>query len=230
MIQQLLQDYKGYSYKQKVINDCHKIVLESKKNLDPPALAECCLVTIQDKGEIKSLGASVPSDLIMDNFGELLKVLSYQLITGANESQGLTDITNTPINTFLRDMNAGASGFTFLNTASSARSFGVRLQVGSGSTTPTRQDFNIGTAFGTSPEDTPFNTNSAGYNSVSGQITFGNNLVAGGSGTVAEAIAQLFIIDTGAVAKTVMIFRDLISPSLGFIMGNTIAVDWVIQI
>ena len=230
MSQQLIEDYIGYTYKQKVIDDIHKIVLESKKFLDPIALAECCLITIHDKGEIKSLGASVPSDLIMDNFGELLKVLSYQIITGANETQALTDITNSAISVFLRDMNAGQSGFTFLNTASASRSFGVRLQVGSSGTTPTRQDFNIGTPFGTSPEDTPFNTNVAGYNSGNGQITFGNNITAGGAGTVAEAIAQLFIIDTSAVAKVVMIFRDLISPSLAFIAGQTIAVDWVIQI
>lgn len=229
MIQKLIQDYKGYTYNKKIVEDMQKIILEAKRFSKPPVMAECSIISILEKGEIKALGASIPNDLIMDNFGETMKVLSNRIGGGTTDQASITDITNSAQTIFLNDMNAGQSGSTFANRAGSVGTFGVRLQVGSGGTTPTRQDFNIENAFGTSPESLAFNTNPSGYNSGLGQLTFGNNITAGGAGTIQEVIAIMNMRNTINVQFKTLIFRDLVTP-VGFIAGQIIAVDWVIQI
>jgi len=226
---ELIQDYRGYSYNQKIIDDCHKIVLESKKHLDPIALAECCLISVLDKGEIKSLGSSIPSDLINNNFGLAYRGLFLQVVAAANVSEVLKDIANVSETIFLNDMQAnnGHEAFTW---GTAGLNIGFRIQVGQGSSAPARSDFNIETPFGTSPEDTDFNINPSAYNITNGKITFGNSIVAGAAGTVSEAIYKAFFNNSVNAQKEFLMFRDLVSPGVVFILGNTIAVDWVFQL
>ena len=73
MTNQELSQYIGFTQKEKILNDAAKILLENKAEklgfLPKPALIS--LVTVSENQEIKSIGGSIPSDLITNQFGEL---------------------------------------------------------------------------------------------------------------------------------------------------------------
>jgi len=223
--QELLQ-YKGYTAKEKVISDCHKILQENKlKELGYlPRPNESCLITVLDKNkeEILGIGGSKPSDLILDNWGTW-----WALMGGVNNGFFFPKQTNGSTANNFKSKGTTQNWYNFTLSATA----GTRIQVGSGATPPTRADFFVDTAFGTSPESVSFNTPIGGYNSGLGQISYGASIGAtGGSGTVAEAITILVFVDLGNISRAMAITRDLISPTVGFSPANFINVNYIWQI
>lgn len=223
---ELLQDYKGYTFKQKVIDDCQKILVENKMKIlgyqpRPSETALVCVTSEKTKGEIKSIGGSEPHDLIGNNFG-----IWWAGMAGANNAIIV-----------LRDSANGARNYksrgTTFNPYNFALSmpFGSRIQVGSGTTAPARSDFFIESPFISAPESQGKATPNGGYNSGLGQVSVGATIGAtGSSGTVAESMLSGIWVDVANIDRQILLFHDAISPTVSFISAQFINVNYIIQL
>jgi len=225
-INQLLLDYKGYSFNQKIINDCNKIILENKSKVLGylPRPAEISLVTVLDKNkkEILDIGASEPNDLILDVFSNVIIELggrTNNLVIQQRDTSGV-----------LQNIKGKGSIQNWYNFAITT-STGTRIGIGSGLTPPARTDFNLTTPFGVAPESGFTNTTIGGYNSGLGQVSAGSTIGAtGGAGTVNETILLTFWTDPANIARAFAIAHDLISPAPSFGIGNFVNVVYTWQI
>ena len=97
----------------------------------------------------------------------------------------------------------------------------TRVQIGKGTTPPTRQDFDIESPFTNGGvEDSPVKSNVAGYISALGQINMATQLTPmAGTGTITEVIVL-----KNTRAGTFLWYRNLITPA-SFILGNTININ-----
>lgn len=218
----LLHDYKGYTFKQKVIDDCNKILLEEKAKVFGylPRPSEVSLVTVLDKNknEILDIGGSKPNDLILNNFGKLY----HQAHGTPGVTVVLQDIGD--VGNALRA--SGGNRYTQVVTFAG----GTQIQVGSGSTPPDRTDFNVETAFASAPENGRGSTGAGGYNSSLAQVQVARSIGAtGGSGTINESCLFGVWVNTANVTKIIMIARDAIS-GVGFVAANFINVTYTWQL
>lgn len=228
MINDFLENYIGFDYKQKLVMDASKALMENKKKIAPGSIAECCLVTVHEKGEIKSIGAGIPSDVINNNYGQMLRQL-MNLITFQPRNETMLDFSNVGRTMLIGQGNPGGLSDFFVGGVG-AIATGIQLQVGSGSTTPVRSDFNIETPLVSAPENTVFNSLAGLYNPSLGSFAYGNSIVAGGTGTITETCSFGLWADSAQAARRILIARDLISPGVSFIVGQNIAVDWTWQL
>ena len=223
MTNQELSQYIGFTQKQKVLNDAVKILLENKAKklgfLPKPALIS--LVTVSENQEIKSIGGSIPSDLITDQFIRL-----FGLMFGPSASQRsrlIQDITNVA-----RNVRFSATG----NNPWPDGPGGSQVQVGQGSTAPTRADFNIETPFANGGlEDGLVSTALGVYNSSLGQVTvtgvFG---LTTGAGTITESILVWQFQDTSITIRSFAMAHDAISPGVSFVASQIITVNYIWQL
>jgi len=161
----------------------------------------------------------------LDNFGIFLSGhfvnpttgINVQLINTSGASQTVKIIGNSS-NEVWNDTNLGT-----MNDF---------IQVGSGNTPATRQDFKLETPFGTSPESARFVCIPAGYNSGLGKITITGTLAStGGAGTINETTKEVRINQNTSPTniQSFIFFRDNISP-VAFIIGQQIVVDYEVLI
>lgn len=103
----------------------------------------------------------------------------------------------------------------------------TRVQIGKGTTPPTRQDFNLENAFPNSPESVLKGvTLPHGYVSGLGKITIATLISpTGGAGSITETALTQFWQNTGSNNERYLLFRDIISP-VGFIIGQAINIDY----
>ena len=187
------------------------------------------LCYIVDKNEIKGVGGStllkdkndkIISNLILDQFGILLA----GMFKGGTLEKSVV----------ILDVNGAPSTLIVNSTASvkfnQRNAVEVSFQVGSGSTPPIRTNFNIETAFGTLPESQGFTTVIPVWNSGLGNFKNNGSIIAGGAGTIDESILQINWLDSSSVFRTFVLFRDIISPSASFIAGQTIVLEYTIQL
>jgi len=106
------------------------------------------------------------------------------------------------------------------------------MQVGDSSTIPARTDFKIGNSFaGQPPENGVINPTTVPiWNSGLGNFKFAGVITAGGAGTIREMIAIMSNPRSDGVETQIALFRDLITPNVGFIAGQTIAVEYTVQL
>ncbi len=177
------------------------------------------LVTVTDKKEIKSIGMSCINDLINDNWGKMIKALisgDLAVIPPAVDRQNTTN--NALIVYRTTDQ---------FNSTNTAGLVGSVIQAGSGSTPATRQDFNIETALIGLPQATFNPTGDGSWSSGLGQILIPSQIVAGQGGTIRETV----LFGNWATISPVenqqyCISRDLISPIVNFVIGQTINIDY----
>jgi len=102
----------------------------------------------------------------------------------------------------------------------------TRVQIGKGTTPPTRQDFNIENPFTNGGvEDNSVKSQFSGYVSATGLINMATQLSPmAGAGTITEVV--LF---KHTRAGVFLWYRNLITPS-GFILGNTVNTNHEVQI
>ena len=216
-----LLEYIGKTKTNNLIEQINKEYFENFRKQFPnfyssPEIAKASsLVTVTKENEIRSIGMSCMNDLLSDNYGIYL----MSLYGGNLNIETLQDITNTGES--VKFMGTG----TMFNSTFVA--VGTQIQIGKGTSTPTRQDFNIESPFTTAPESTIKNTANGGWNSGLGQvlasmIPFG----AGGSGDISETIFVQVMNITTNVQKKFLMSRDLISPISNFILGQTINVNY----
>jgi len=229
----LLKSLVGNSYNNKSRLEAGKILDEIHSKAQQRMISKRALCFILDKNEIKAVGGStllkdkktgeIVSNLILDQFGLWLTGLFTPLSAG-NRTITITDSTGAPISV------AVYTSLTTFNAIVGGVAVGQRLQVGSGSSSPLRTNFAIETPFATVPEMNPFSGSTPVWNSGSGLFKTAGLISAGGSGTVRESILRNQWRDVGVGTRNYTMFRDLISPALGFTAGQSIALEYTVQL
>ena len=222
MINEELLQFIGHTQKEKVLNDAAKILFEnkSKKLGYLPRPAAVCLVIVKENEEIKSIGGSVPSDLILNQFGKLFALFHSGSV--ALRTTTLQDNTNVA-----RTIQSSGAGNTWTNGSG-----GSSAQVGQGASVVARADFDIETVFANGgPEDSRQSTAIGGYNSSLGQATINTTIApTAGTGTVIESCLFWEFIDTGPVGRIFLMSHDNISPGVAFLIAQTITVKYIWQL
>lgn len=196
----------------------------------PGAIA---MVHTLDQGEIKQVGASEPFDIINNNFGKWLAAVFSVPTTAINSTLAQIgfgnpphDITDSSSHTFYmyNDQRRQFNGFNLSNTF---------IQIGSGSTAPDTDDFNIETAFPSAPESARTLTGAGAYNPTAGRVAVGVNIgPVTDAGTINEiALFQNWYTEIpSTVTRTFLLSHDAISPALTFVGGETIFAQYFFQL
>jgi len=222
----------GQSFNEKNKFEAEKILNEIHSKAENRTINKKALCYVTKNGLIRSVGGStlmmdkngkIFSNLILDGFGEFLTAI-FSKVNSAFKSFNSPDSLGVSEN-----FGAYGSSSTFnLRTGSGT---GVQLQVGSGITAPARTDFNVQTAFGTAPEDNRVDvTTDSVWNSGLGNFKQNMAIIAGGSGTINESVMFARWSNSGVVLKILALFRDIISPAQAFIVGQTIALEYTVQL
>jgi len=150
----------------------------------------------------------------MDNFGIAFAGLLIPVATQRTSSVEIINSSGNPVNITIYGFGSGA-----LSTS------GGKIQIGKGTTPPTRQDFKIEVPFTNGGiEDSGFNNQAGGYNSVLGEITVAGVLSPVlGSGIIKE------VTKTNGWSGDVLIFHDLIND-VSFIAGQQVDVSYSVLI
>ncbi len=229
----LLNSLIGKSFNQKNKFEANKILTEIHSKAERRSVNKNVLCYVVDNEEIQGVGGStmmqdkdgkIVSNLILDNFGEIMNALH----AGNPAPIGLA------VN--VKDTGGSARQLRFyLNNNWQDTAFGgadgINTQIGSGITPPARTDFKIETAFVTVPESQGITmTNLPVWNSALGQITTTGSVVAGGSGTVNEAVLTSLLQTLATIQKRFAYYRDIISPGVAFVPTQNIVLDYLVQL
>ena len=160
-----------------------------------------------------------------DNLGKVLATLFRAPTTGAKTVTGLLRADGGGTFSTSVYQNSTISDFMWLVTHQ-------LVQVGKGSSTPTRQDVTIESPFTVAPEQSPFGNLGRAYNSGLGLITIPASLTnLGGAGAVSEFVKFVSIRDLiGASTNRIVLWARDTFQGVNFIAGETINTDWEIQI
>jgi len=218
------------SFNQKNKFEAEKILDEIHSKAQSRTIGKKALCYIVKNGIIRGVGGStlmmdkngkIHSNLILDQWGGFLAQF-FHPNSFVSASFNINDDGNNSENLFVY---RNASAFNTLATLGSA------VQVGSSATPPVRTNFNIGNPFGTAPENATFNgVSDPVYNSGLGNLKYVASITAGGSGTINESILVNVWRNSGNIAKTFALFRDIISPAQSFISGQSIALEYTVQL
>ena len=237
MENEYLLDYIGKSKTNKIQNELYKLTNE----LYPKG--ECLerpmsLIDIHEKdsNEILQIGASVPGDLILDNFGFYVSGYIGVLVS----TSFLVDITGATRTLDFRSIGAGNSrniglGQNTDNPPTRNMPIGTYFKLGDSLATPLRADFDVNNALGSAPENALQPTNLGTTNIPQGQVKVSKTYPsAGGSGTIREIGLFFSVSDEGHVvggaSHTVMMTHELVSPTVAFVLGQVINVELIWQL
>jgi len=228
----LLNALIGKSYNQKSKLEAGKILAEIHSKGQSRLFDKRALCFIVDKNEIKGVGGStllkdkktgkIISNLILDQWG-LITAGIFRPLSTAISTITVNDNNGNPVGVNVR------TGGTFFLAVVGGIPVGSRLQVGASSTSPLRTDFAVNTPFVTAPEMNAFTTSTPVWSSGVGTFKTAGLITAGGSGTVRESILLQQWRDAGVGTRNYTLFRDLISPALGFGIGQSIALEYTVQ-
>ena len=228
----LLNSLIGQSFNQRTKFEAEKILTEIHSKAQDRSIGKMALCYVIDKNQVLGVGGStllkdkkgkITSNLILDNFGLWLAKIFSTLTTTNQSFTGVnTGGANSPIHS--RALTSNVFNIT------SGGAVGVRLIVGSGSTPPARTDFFVQTKFITAPENALFASGFPVYNSVLGNFKNLGSILARGSGTINEsALVDRMRTQASGIAD-LSLFRDIISPAVPFIAGQSIALEYTIQL
>jgi len=219
-----LQDFRGKTKTQNVLDDIGKIYKENLYKLFPEYFTKhstksyCVVSALENKDEIKNVGMSKVDDLLTDNFGQWLGTV---LFTERQQDANLIKATDG----VLVDWATWRTGNGFRNFgfAQAGSSTGMLIKTGTGSATPVRSDFNLQSLTQTMLSQV------GAYNSGLGKVTMPSTKVSTINETISEA--GLFgvwnmLAGNGVLVKNVLLSRDLISPVVPVSIGQQINVDY----
>ncbi len=224
----LLNALKGQSFNEKSKFEAYKILQQIHEKADYACMSKAlCYVT--NKGEIKGVGGSslmqdkngeIHSDLILDTFGQWLS----GIFKGGILSRTV----------FFPDETGVVKGVVTYNNVSflynDSVTFRTLMQLGSGITAPARTDFDIDTALATAPENTFFESTIPTYNLTNFNFKNSGQVTAGGPGTINESILQTVWFDNVLSVRIFTMFRDIISPAVPFVIGDSLNLEYTVQI
>jgi len=158
-----------------------------------------------------------------DNFGRMLTGIFTPPSTTPNTITGLKDITGSTETIQSRGLPTDADNFNQAITN--------LIQVGKGSTPATAQDFEIENPFTNGgAEDNKNNVNNGGVDKPNGTITYGAQInPTAGAGAITEVCYFMTMNNSSGVAKTFLMWRNIITPQVNFIAGQAINIDSEIQ-
>jgi len=224
----LLNSLIGQSFNQKSKFEAEKILDQIHSKTESRSIGKKALCYIIDNGEIKGVGGStlikdkngkIVSNLILDNFGIWLA----GLFKGGNFSNTVA----------LKDLSDVAHAIRIYGTSvffNEAVTFRMLLFVGSGTNVPARTDFFVQTSFATAPESGGLECSVPVYNLANSNFKNLATITAGGSGTINESVFSSFWRDTANVSRQFSLFRDIISPGQAFVVGQTISLEYTVQL
>jgi len=211
--------YHGHTYNQKKIDEIYAYIKEDRINnsLKSHNYLPASLVAVLKDNEIKQLGCSVPNDIINDNFGKVFagafKLVSLGVpIIDIVDDTGSTETVNL----------YGKTGVSAYNTQIRSR-----VQIGQGSTTPLRTDFNVETPFTNGGvEDGKINTDNGSFILGPSQVQVGKIISpTAGSGVIEETcLYGVWFVD-GVGSRVFLLSRDSVS-SLSFEEGEGVSVRY----
>ena len=185
-------------------------LVDLNKNLQQRLIESSCAAVLKSKSDFRIMEISFnkPDDLFLNNWGTFLASL-IQPPTAQIGGYTLYDTTNSA-----RTMSPSlwASNF-FYNTNT-----GFQIQFGAGTTAAARTNYAIQTGFTTAPEKNPFGCGNASY--ANGNISFGNLITAGGSGTINEIGLFGNFYWPYAGQYLFMLTHDILSAAVAFVGGN----------
>jgi len=221
-----LNQYIGKTSSKKLLFDANQYLIEEKIKQTMKTPNEVCMIHVENPltKEITGIGGSIPRDLIVNNLGFFLAVHWRNVNAVETDFNTMIDITST-----LRLVNLIRQGTStpFNNTLVGAG--GSTVQIGSGSTAPTRLDDSIESPFIVSPESNQIGTTIGLVNVGLGQVSNLTFILAGGAGTIKEAGTIMRWADRGGTDRFFLIARDLISPNVAFVAGQSINITWTWQ-
>jgi len=228
----LLNSLIGQSFNSKNKFEAEKILQEIHSKAQDRSIGKMALCYIVDKNEIKGVGGSslmkdkngkIISNLILDQFGEYLSK-QFKKLDGTDLLFAIKSTTGA-----LQTLRAYSSSSVF--NLFGVGNIGISLIVGSGTTPPVRTDFSLETAFGTAPESGSFvPTTNPIWNSGLGNFKQNGAIIAGGAGTINESALATNWRDSAGVIRGFILFRDIISPAQSFISGQSIALEYTVQL
>ncbi len=177
------------------------------------------LVTVTKDLEIKKIGMSCINDLINDNWAKFIGTFLSGAISVQPPAVDLQNTTNNAL-FFYNTVNQ-------FNHTNGVGDVGSMIQIGSGNTPATRQDFNIETAFVGGSEALRTPTGLGAWITGIGQIKIPMQLMTLGAGSITETILLGNWETISPVENQFyLITRDNISPAVSFIGGESVNVDY----
>ena len=169
----MLEDLIGQTKSSKVMQECLNIYKEDFNKKFPNYFQDnytkmVSLVSATEENEIKSLGMSCIDDLLTDNWGKWFGALVFP-------TTPITLKNNVDVDAIV---NMWSSGGTYNST--NLGSIGSQIDVGNGTTLPTRQDFAIESLLQV------LTSGNGGYNSGLGQV----DIPGTGTSTFSDDIAE----------------------------------------
>lgn len=170
------------------------------------------VAALNSDGVIKEIGFNREGDLFLDNFGQWLAGI---VVCRSNQVKVLKDIDGVNRNVPFTHIGSGDRWNRQIN-----QSPGMWFQLGSGSTSPSRSNYCIETAFATAPENAKFE-GSWGMH-TSGFCINAGAISAGGSGTINESAAMTRWATNNNDEYFFAIVRDAISPGVSFVASDVL--------
>jgi len=182
-------------------------------------------ITKPNETEIEAIGMSCINDLLTDQWGIFLRG-----ILSSNATITINDEIGTPRTVQLGGGISG-QGAPYNVTNNPAGQVGSACQVGTSAVPPTRQDVTINAPFGVAPESNKITTGNGGYNAGLSQIDIPCQISpTGGAGVIAESCLFCRWHTPSDGNRFFCISHDVISPTVSFIIGKTINIDYKIQL
>jgi hypothetical protein len=211
---ELLQEFRGKTKSQKLIDDCYKIYKENFTKEFPEYFTKthskaCSIVTALKENEIKNIGISKVDDLLLDNWGNFFGALMGGASAGMVSTLGSAET----VHTFGSDIGRR---FNIVNIGA----LGTLVQVGTGTTPATRQDFKTETLVQT------LTSGNGGWNSGLGKIDIPASGVSTSIFSISETTLQGQWVENFQNVRNFLLARDNISPVVPVLIGQTINVDY----
>jgi len=211
---ELLQEFKGETKSNKIIDNCYHIYKELFVKQFPDYFEKnhskmFSLITITEDNEIKNIGMSKIEDLLMDNWGEFFGAL----LGGVSASMRRTSDGNTDT------LNIYGGDQTRLFNITNNGGVGSIIRVGTGVTPATRQDFKIENLQQT------LTSGNGGYNSGLGKIDIPANGTALSGFSITETVLEGIWVDSFQGVDAYLLSHDVFNP-ISVIIAQTINVDY----
>lgn len=215
--------YKGYTYTEKLINQIYKYIKEDRiKNALPGEnyLPASLVATLKD-GEVKQVACSLPNDIMNDNLGIMFAAIFKPFANVAKSISGIFDTSNVDT-TFSVYGSSNGNQFNGGNPTG-----GSLIQIGTGTTLPTRSDRDIEVPFASGGiEDTKVFTDQGTFLTETNQVQVGKLIAPTfASGIATETCLFSNWKDPTFTFHTVCLSRDLIG-SLAFGAGESVSVRY----
>ena len=190
-----------------------------KEHALPRMIDASCVAVLKSMKDlrIKEIGFNRADDMFLNNWGNAI-ACGIHGNTGAIYPYTLYNLTNTAV-------SAGGASYSFMNGNTNNY---FLIQFGAGTTAAARTNYNIQTAFVTTPESTRFNCGPGAY--AGGTISFGNLIAAGGTGTVNEIGLFTYFFYVASAYDTFMVTHDILGAGVAFVAGNPLVGTFAISI